>query len=210
MLRRIPRGATVLDVGCWDGSMGAFLRSELAATVDGIEPDSGAAARAAVGYRRVIPATVEQALETGDLADGEYDALVFYDVLEHLGDPWSVLTACRQLLRPGGAACVSIPNVAHWSVRKSLLQGQWRYRDSGILDRTHLRFFTRSTARELLEDSGWRVDWESSSVGQPPIIRLPDDLLGHLARWPSMFAVQLLFEARPAAQGSCAGIRRQF
>jgi 2-polyprenyl-3-methyl-5-hydroxy-6-metoxy-1,4-benzoquinol methylase len=139
MLERIDRGALVLDVGCWSGSTGVFLQRERGVTIDGVEPEEAMADRAARHYRRVYRSTIEHALDEL-IADRRraYDSLLFLDVLEHLVDPRHVLEASRELLRPGGCALVSIPNVAHWSLRWGLLKGSWRYRDNGLLDRTHL------------------------------------------------------------------------
>jgi SAM-dependent methyltransferase len=195
LLLRAPDGAAVLDIGCWDGALGDFLQAERAATLDGIEPNRDAARRAQRRYRRVVTSRVEDALD--EVAPGTYDVLLLLDVLEHLPDPWGVLERCRLLLRPTGSALVSLPNVAHWSVRKALLTGRWEYRDYGIMDRTHLRFFSRRGAIDLLQSTGWRIAWESAAIGSAPLIRGPDRLIRHLARWPSLFAVQLLFEARP-------------
>ena len=126
-----------------------------------------------------------------------YDVVLCLDVLEHLVDPAGALAALRGLA-PRGRALISLPNVAHWSLRKELLRGRWEYTESGLLDRTHLRFYTLDTARSLLSQAGWRVEWESSSPGQPPLVRLPAQRLGVLQRWPRLFGVQLLFDAVPA------------
>ena len=82
-------------------------------------------------------------------------------------------------------------------MRKELLLGRWEYQDSGLLDRTHLRFFTFATAEELLRRAGWRITWRGVSVGQPPRVRLSERWLGELKRWPTLFGVQALFEAVP-------------
>jgi SAM-dependent methyltransferase len=87
-----------------------------------------------------------------------FEAIIYGDVLEHLSDPTAVLRALDQFLAPGGAVIVSVPNVAHLWVRLSLLVGRFDYADRGILDRTHLRFFTRRTLLELLRSAGLRVD----------------------------------------------------
>ena len=199
MLERVEHGAEVLDVGCWSGAAGAFLQRERDVTVDGVEPEAAMADRAAGHYRAVYRSTVERAMDEL-IAErrNSYDALLFLDVLEHMVDPRQVLAASRELLRPGGRALVSIPNVAHWSLRYELLRGSWRYRDNGLLDRTHLRFFTRSTAHELARESGWEATWERASVGQVPLIRLSESRLRILERWPTLFAVQFLLELRPA------------
>jgi cyclopropane fatty-acyl-phospholipid synthase-like methyltransferase len=92
LLERVPRGATVLDVGCWAGAAGRFLIETRAATVDGVEPDAEMARRASEAYRRVVEGSIEDALASGGLATPEpYDAVLLLDVLEHLKDPWRVL-----------------------------------------------------------------------------------------------------------------------
>ena len=194
LLERVPRGAEVLDVGCWSGATGRFLADIRAATIDGVEPDPAMAEQAARTYRHVHRATIEDALATLSADRQRYDTLLFLDVLEHLVDPHAVLVASRALLRPGGTALVSLPNVAHWSLRAGLLRGDWTYREHGLLDRTHLRFFTQSTAAELVQEAGWSVRWRSAAVGDPPLVRLAPERRRHLERWPSLFAVQFLLE----------------
>ncbi len=199
MLERIDQGSEVLDVGCWSGAIGAFLGRERAAVVDGVEPELEMAACAASHYRSVYRSTIEQAME--ELMTERrhsYDSLLFLDVLEHLVDPRGVLIASHELLRPGGTMLISIPNVAHWSLRLELLRGRWHYRDNGLLDRTHLRFFTKSTALELVREAGWEPAWERVSVGQPPLVTLSESSLRMLEQWPTLFGVQFLFELRPA------------
>lgn len=198
MLQRVPHRAEVLDIGCWSGAAGAFLQRERDAVVDGVEPEGRMADRAASHYRAVYRSTIERAMdELIAERSNSYDALLFLDVLEHLMNPCQVLAASRELLRPGGRALVSIPNVAHWSLRYELLKGSWRYRDNGLLDRTHLRFFTKSTALELAREAGWEATWEHAAVGQPPLIRLSESRLRILKRWPTLFAVQFLLELCP-------------
>jgi hypothetical protein len=128
---------------------------------------------------------------------GAYDVLRFLDVLECLKEPPSILKAARSLARSGGRAFVSIPNVAHWSVRKELLLGRRRYEDSGPLDPMHLHFYTATTAGELLENSGLRIMWRGWSLGQPPLVRPAERRLPVLRAWPRLFAVQCRFEAKP-------------
>jgi 2-polyprenyl-3-methyl-5-hydroxy-6-metoxy-1,4-benzoquinol methylase len=194
MLERIPEGANVLDVGCWSGSAGRFLIKHRDATVDGVEPDERMASLASHSYRRVFVGSLQDFLSEGQ---GRYDRLLFLDVLEHLPDPTEPLRRSKRLLNGGGRALVSIPNVAHWSVRKELLLGRWRYQDTGLLDRSHLRFFTFDSAAEFLINAGWEIRWRSASLGQTPLIALPEQWLTLLKRWPSLFAVQALFEIEP-------------
>ena len=198
LLDRVPVGATVLDVGCWAGFAGRYLAAERGATVDGVEPVGEMAALAAGrGYREVLESTAEAAVAELAERPARYDAVLFLDVLEHLADPGSVLRATHGVLAPGGAILASIPNVAHWSVRKELAMGRFRYEPHGIMDATHLRFFTLATAEELLTGAGFGVTWRGASLGQPPLLRVGEKGLRMLARWPRLFAVQGLFEARP-------------
>ena len=86
-----------------------------------------------------------------------YDCIVLGDILEHLLDPWKLLERLREVLAPGGSVVASIPNVQHYRVVRSLLAGRWEYRRQGILDRTHLRFFTRKSLPALFEGAGYAV-----------------------------------------------------
>lgn len=199
LLERTPKGSSVLDVGCWSGFAGRFLREFGVADVDGVEPHQAMARHAEHGYRAVYSMPIEEAAEQLIAAERQYDVLLFLDVLEHLTAPDAVLRRTRSLVKPGGLALVSLPNIAHWSMRKELLLGRWRYADFGLLDRTHLRFFTLASARELAVNAGWRIAHEDSAITAPPPLRaLPKKRLSALRRWPELFAVQLLFELRPA------------
>jgi 2-polyprenyl-3-methyl-5-hydroxy-6-metoxy-1,4-benzoquinol methylase len=198
LLERVPRGSQVLDVGCWAGSTGRFLGSR-GVTVDGVEPVDAMAAIAEDTYREVFRATIEHVLPwLVRERRAAYDAVLFLDVLEHLVDPWEVLRESSGLLRAGGSAYVSLPNVAHWSLRRELLLGRWDYRENGLLDSTHLRFFTVASARRLLETSGWRICWQCADVDRLPLIQLSERRQAKLARWPGLFGVQTLWEAKPA------------
>ena len=188
LLDRVPTGAVVLDVGPWTGAHGHHLIAERGATVDGVELDAEAAAHA-TRYRKVIVGSIEDESVQGQLAT--YDVVLLLDVLEHLADPAAVLRRAASWLRPDGIVLCSIPNVAHWRVRLSLLRGKFEYTDSGLLDRTHLRWFTRASARRLIEDAGYRITWENATVPQPPRIKVPQRLLK-----PELFGYQFLFEGR--------------
>jgi len=152
----VPSAArSVLDVGCSFGAFGMSLkRDRPGIEVWGVEPNRGAASVAENRLDVVVNGSFPQ-----DVPDRQFDCVVFNDVLEHLDDPWSALRRARRYLTPGGRLVASIPNVRHFSVLVPLLtQGRWTYRDTGILDRTHLRFFTRSTMIELFESTGWCVE----------------------------------------------------
>jgi methionine biosynthesis protein MetW len=156
VLEAIPLDASrVLDVGCGSGRLGEQLKHRQDATVWGIEVVQEVAERAIQRLDRVWNTSVEQALN--DIPPESLDCIVAADVLEHLIDPWTVLAELRSRLVPGGTIVASIPNVGHWDVLRDLLEGTWRYTREGLLDRTHLRFFTRRSVSELFWTAGLAI-----------------------------------------------------
>jgi glycosyltransferase involved in cell wall biosynthesis len=117
----------------------------------------GAASTARQRLDHVFTGSIETFLATHKGQTVAFDYIVFGDVLEHLVDPVRVLRQCCDLLQPQGKIIASIPNVAHLSVRLMLLEGRWEYSDLGLLDRTHLRFFTRASIVELFSDTGFAL-----------------------------------------------------
>ena len=155
----------VLDVGCAAGDFAEVLAGR-GCEVTGIEIDPEAARRAERYCERVIVGDVEHPDTTNELDEGSFDVVVFGDVLEHLKDPLTALKRLKPCLKPEGYAVASIPNVAHGSVRLALLQGRFRYRTLGLLDATHLRFFTRESVERLFEDAGFLItDLKRTSRG---------------------------------------------
>jgi O-antigen biosynthesis protein len=161
---------TILDVGCGSGAFAECLRAArptVPLEIVGVEAVQECAAGAAGRLDRVIIGNIE----TLDLPYHQhFDCIVFADVLEHLVDPWAVLRRARNWLRPGGSLITSIPNIQHWSVVGPLLRGSWEYRDSGIMDRTHMRFFTRKTMLAMLEDSGYRLRSIEPAIGRKSML----------------------------------------
>jgi 2-polyprenyl-3-methyl-5-hydroxy-6-metoxy-1,4-benzoquinol methylase len=166
-----PRAVKVLDVGCWRGAFGAELkRQRPSVKVVGVEPDETAAFTATRRIDQVIVGRFPQ-----DVSSGPYDCIVFNDVLEHLEDPWKALRAAKELMGEGAKVVAVIPNVRHVRVIVPLvLFGRWEYTDAGILDRTHLRFFTEASMVTLFEDSGYDVEsitpLDISDVGMRGIV----------------------------------------
>ncbi len=156
----VPRDRVrILDVGCAAGLVGEALKRRQPCEVVGIEREPAAAAEARRRLDEVIVADLEDATLDwpARLGGRHFDCVIYADVLEHLRDPWSLLAAQRALLAPGGVLVVSVPNVRHYRVVLGLLRGRWRYEDEGVLDRTHLRFFTRASLLELLAGAGYRM-----------------------------------------------------
>jgi 2-polyprenyl-3-methyl-5-hydroxy-6-metoxy-1,4-benzoquinol methylase len=154
----VPRDArSALDVGCGRGGFGRTLRSVLGADARlvGVEAidDVAAAARDAGDFDEVRAGYFPDAL------DGErFDVVTFNDVLEHMLDPWQALRDCHRHLTPDGRVVASIPSIQYAPVLWQLVRGRWDYTDSGTLDRTHVRFFTRATMVEMFEQTGYAVE----------------------------------------------------
>lgn len=158
ILRLVPETARrVLDVGCSVGTLGRALR-ERGAEVTGIEMDPGMGAEARGVLNRVHVGSVEDPALFEALGDSSYDCIIFADLLEHLVDPWCALDRFVERLAPGGVVVASLPNIRHYTtIRTLLFQGYWPYRDRGIHDRTHMRFFTLRNIRELFAGSGLAI-----------------------------------------------------
>jgi 2-polyprenyl-3-methyl-5-hydroxy-6-metoxy-1,4-benzoquinol methylase len=156
LAERVPAGSrAVLDVGCSRGATAQVLRQRGVEWILGIEPDPDDAAAAARSCDRGLPVRLDDVRED---FPGRFDAVLFGDVLEHLGDPTQALVRVRPWLSPRGVVVASLPNVGHWSVIADLLAGRFDYVPYSILSGTHLRFFTRRTAQDLFEACGFRVD----------------------------------------------------
>jgi 2-polyprenyl-3-methyl-5-hydroxy-6-metoxy-1,4-benzoquinol methylase len=216
------KGKDVLDVGCGFATTSQFIQQR-GNRVVGIESNADAVAVA----RTRIGEVIESDLQTLPKL-GKFDAIIFADVLEHLAWPVGVLRKYADLLKPDGTVIVSLPNVGLWSVRLGLLFGGFRYQDSGVLDRTHLRFFTRRSAIEMLRSAGYKPIRRTYNPGLArPFVPLAKKMLGGgeggdpaaileskpyklylktaypvervVARlWPGLLAFQMIFEARRA------------
>ncbi|MDP1636696.1 MAG: methyltransferase domain-containing protein [Candidatus Nitrotoga sp.] len=156
ILKLVPTSAIrILDVGCGAGTLGTSIKSRQKAEVHGVELMSHAASKAEDCLDHIWNCPVESALP--ELVDGYYDCIVAADVLEHVTDPWNTLIDLKEKLAPDGRIVVSLPNVQNWDIVSDLLAGKWDYRGEGILDRTHLHFFTRKSVEELFWNAGLRL-----------------------------------------------------
>jgi len=192
------RGRKALDVGAADG----FLAERLTAqgwSVTALERDPELAARARGRCKEVVVADLESA---PPLLHGPFEAIVYGDVLEHLSDPGAALRALDQTLAPEGTVIVSVPNVAHLWVRLSLLAGRFDYADRGILDRTHLRFFTRRTLLDLLRSAGLSVVELAVTPVPLPLVVSP--------RWHGRWLSRVHALSAGAARGWPGGLAYQF
>jgi 2-polyprenyl-3-methyl-5-hydroxy-6-metoxy-1,4-benzoquinol methylase len=145
----------LLDVGCGVGEFGALVKQTREIEVWGIEPVKSAAEKASTKLNHVINGVFDS--EIG-LPAGSFDCVVFNDVLEHMVEPEQALRYARALLAPAGAVVASIPNIRYFAVLSQLVfRAQWEYQDSGVLDKTHLRFFTKSSIVKMFESEGYSV-----------------------------------------------------
>jgi spore maturation protein CgeB/ubiquinone/menaquinone biosynthesis C-methylase UbiE/thioredoxin-like negative regulator of GroEL len=152
----IPSDAKcILEVGCAAGMTGRELKKRSGAFVAGIELN----AQAAEAAKKVLDDVLQGSIETIDLpySDGSFDCILFADVLEHLVDPLSALLKVRRLLKKGGTVVASIPNVQFHGVIHQLIEGNWTYEKEGILDETHLRFFTYKEIVKLFSKAGYSI-----------------------------------------------------
>jgi len=200
-IEAVRPGARVLDVGCASG----YLAERYAARgcrVFGIESDAANAERARRFCESVVVGDIENASDRAQLP-APFDFVVFGDVLEHLRDPWSVLAETRALLADDARVIASIPNIAHWSARREIALGRFPYAESGLFDRTHLRFFTRASARSLAETAGYDVEREQFTRWRLPFQRRFKALKKWEApmarRWPELFAFQFVMTLKPRA-----------
>jgi SAM-dependent methyltransferase len=215
------KGLRVLDAGCGFATTTARIQA-LGNDVTGIDSSPEIERVAAQRLARVVHGDVVDA----DLGDAQFDVIIFADVLEHLPWPVGVLKRYLRWLAPGGSVIISLPNVGLWSVRFAHLFGRWQYDETGVLDRTHLRFFTRRSARWLISEAGLEVVRTTYNPGLVrPLVPLakrwlatgndaaPDALLKSrpyqlylktaypleralASLWPGMLAFQMIYEAK--------------
>jgi SAM-dependent methyltransferase len=153
----------VLDVGCGFATTSEHIQ-KLGNDVTGIEESAVACEVARARLGRVVQSDLIHA----DLGNEQFDAIIFADVLEHLPWPVGVLRSYLRWLKPGGSVVISLPNVGLWSVRLAHLAGRWEYEETGVLDRTHLRFFTKRSAKWMIAEAGLQP---VKSTYNPGIVR---------------------------------------
>lgn len=192
ILQEAKPGASILDVGCGTGRLGEFLKPRLDCYLTGVELDQEAALTAKKSYNDLVVMNLEDLIDKRcEFKDPKkYDFVVFGDILEHVSDPGQILRYFSGSLKDGGSMIASIPNVANWMVRFGLLFGNFDC-SGGILDQTHLRFFTYRTAKKLLEDNGYRIVAVVNN-NHTPIVRF----LGRIFK--GLFAFQFVFKCRKA------------
>lgn len=200
LLSEVPEHARVLEIGTASGYMGEYMIEHKKCEVWGVEPvrelyeDS-----LKYGYTKLFHATAEEFLKLPEIRDQKFDVIFLGDVLEHMVNPTEVLRGLKELLKPDGKCVISLPNIAHYTTRWHLFTGRWDMQDGGILDRTHLQFFTLKTMKEMIEKSGLVLEKARPSSGY--IERFGRRKLFGIGRkalfmWPTLLAVQFILVAR--------------
>ncbi len=208
LARHIAAGAVVLDLGMGTGGLGKYLAARQSVTLDGVTLSEEEAQRAGSAYRQVVVADLDSADLTQLFAGQRYDRIVLADVLEHLKNPERILQQCHQLLQADGQLLTSVPNVAYCGLLAELLQGEFTYRPEGLLDNTHLRFFTRQSLHRFFAQHGWQV--KSSQTTTRDVLSsefkgqfdlLPPAVSRHLLALPDASTYQFICSLEPAQAG---------
>jgi 2-polyprenyl-3-methyl-5-hydroxy-6-metoxy-1,4-benzoquinol methylase len=190
VLRLVGRDKTVLEIGPATGYLSRRL-VETGCRVTAIEADPESARRAEQAGALLICGSVEDEAILQQVR-ATFDVVLLADVLEHLRWPERTLARMRQFLNPGGYAVISLPNIANWRTRVGLLRGRFDYQDEGILDRTHLRFFTKRSAEAMIREAGYEVlEFHPGATRMPGVF---------LRAWPALCAVHLVFKVAPAQE----------
>lgn len=208
LFKHAPR--KVLDIGCYAGGVGHGLKQSYPGVfVWGCEPNQEIAKIAATRLDKVTQQTTEQWGEAEISLLKEMDTVLFLDVLEHMYNPWGELQFMAKHLLSSAQVLLSIPNVGHMSVMANLARSNWAYEPAGILDVTHIRFFTAYEMRRLIYQTGFRIEEEKILSGGKPqaIEKFPVNLdMGHLkitvrdlAHWQELHAIQFGFRIVIAA-----------
>jgi 2-polyprenyl-3-methyl-5-hydroxy-6-metoxy-1,4-benzoquinol methylase len=215
VVRLIGPGKRVLELGPATGYMSRVLQ-ERGCRVVAIELDPAMAARAAAFCERIIVGDLERLDLERELGDDRFDAIVAADVLEHLRDPLAILRRLKPYLCPNGVVVASLPNVAHGSVRLALLGGRFPYGERGLLDRTHLRFYTREGIESLFEEAGLAIGHLERQLLEIDASEIPFDraevppgLLEALSRDPEALTYQFVLTAYPLPAERLAAIQRR-
>jgi SAM-dependent methyltransferase len=193
LINLIPPGTrTVLEIGCAEGMTGRRLKALGFEEVVGVEVLEDVARKALPFYDKVFIGDVEKTELPYE--EGHFDCILYGDVLEHFVDPWKVLAAHNRFLRAGGVIICSIPNVRHYkNMKKLLIRGEWEYREAGLLDRSHLRFFTIKSIEAMVREAGFEIATMIKRPSGAAWLKWLDRVLGN--RFIDHLVLQYVFTA---------------
>lgn len=198
LLDMIPQtAAKLIEVGCSSGALAREVkRRSPACHYVGIEIDPRYAELAKRYCDQVFSIDIESADDAFWQTQTNRDCWIFGDTLEHLKDPWRILTSIREIIPQNGTLVTCIPNAQHWSMQVRLNIGQFRYQESGLFDKTHLRWFTRQTMIEMLEQTGFKVESGISRIfdepGREPFIPIIEMLASRAGMDPKIASADAL------------------
>lgn len=203
----IEPGQSLLDLGMGTGGLGQHLSQRFAIVADGVTLNEAEANIARQWYRKTKVADLDSA-NLIELCDGrQYDCIVCADVLEHLKNPQTLLAQCKARLKSGGRLITSVPNAGYCGLIAELIQGEFRYRPEGLLDNTHLRFFTRKSLARFFDEQGWlAVSVQATRRNLPDsefhvtFDSLPPAVARHLLALPDALTYQFVTVLTPGEQ----------
>jgi len=195
---KIPKDKKVLDLGCNTGLLGKKLIEEKNCIVYGVDYSKEAIK---IAKKNLIKAEIGDLEKEIPFKGEKFDRIILADIIEHLKYPEELLIKLKDFLKKDGEIIASIPNVANISIRLGLLFGNWNYKKTGILDKTHLRFFTKKTIKELFYNSGYKIIKLSSTPGFDFIVLRHFKILIYLRDklckiYPKLFALQFIVVAK--------------
>lgn len=205
LIELVKDGSMVIDVGCSSGYFGKRLIDEKGCIVRGIEIDEIKANEAKMFYKDVYTSSIEDEIFLNSIKE-KFDTVIFADVIEHIQNPKPVLMLAGRWLNDDGYILLSVPNVGHWSVIKNLVFGKFEYEELGLLDRNHLRFYTRKSIERLLGECDLDIVLRDSTLGifvddikrSSHWVRFKITLIKLLSRiFPDLFTYQFIYKARP-------------
>lgn len=167
VLKKISEKSTVLEFGPATGYMTKYMKEQLGCKVFAVELDPESAHKASKFCEKLLIGDIEEVNWLEEFKDIQFDYIIFADVLEHLKNPWAILKNATTLLKEEGQIIISIPNVAHNAIIMELLKGDFKYRQLGLLDDTHIRFFTNKTLVELLDHAGLQANNIDEIIASP-------------------------------------------
>jgi 2-polyprenyl-3-methyl-5-hydroxy-6-metoxy-1,4-benzoquinol methylase len=201
LIDRIRPNSTVLEFGSANGRMTKYMTEELHCDVYAVEIDSEAAKDAAKFAKKIVVDSIENYTWQKEFEDITFDYIIFADVLEHLYNPENVLKSVNKFLKEDGSILVSIPNIAHNAIIINLLKNEFNYNSVGLLDNTHIKFFTKKTFDKLIEKTGYFRAYETATFISPEESEfknsysdLPEEIAEYLKSMTCGEMYQLIYE----------------
>jgi len=173
VLQMVGQNKKVLDVGAGPGSIAKLLKHHASCKVFGVENDPSAIKQLTSHCEKIFQLDLNSTSWTSEI-QSEFDVIVAADVLEHLYNPWQILSDFKQLISKNGHVVISLPHAAHSAVMASLYNGNFRYHEYGLLDKTHIRFFGIKNIQDLITESGYQILDASFVVIDPQYSELSD------------------------------------